>query len=155
MPRLEILVGMIASGKSTYCKMRARDGALVVNDDAVVTALHGGNYDLYTEALRPLYKLVRTTMIRAGLMMGRDVVVDSTNLTTRRREKMVELAKECNAEPIAVVFPFESPEIHASRRWRTDNRGCSYEKWLAVARHHAKQYEPVVELDFEYPLLPE
>jgi hypothetical protein len=40
---------------------------------------------------------------------------------------------------IAIVFPIESPDIHARRRFETDPRGRSFETWLGVARHHAEQ----------------
>ncbi len=39
--RVELLVGMIASGKSTYARRRAAEGAIIICDDAVKAALHG------------------------------------------------------------------------------------------------------------------
>ena len=39
-----VLVGPIASGKSTYAqKMAVERGALIVNDDSIVTAIQGEN----------------------------------------------------------------------------------------------------------------
>jgi dephospho-CoA kinase len=35
-PKIEVLVGMIASGKSTYSRSRAQDGAIIINDDGPV-----------------------------------------------------------------------------------------------------------------------
>ena len=39
-PKVEILVGPIASGKSTYLKHRVSQGAITINDDAIVNAVH-------------------------------------------------------------------------------------------------------------------
>ena len=52
---LELLVGPIASGKSTYSNKAAKEGAIIVNDDAIVTALHGGDHTLYDKALKPRF----------------------------------------------------------------------------------------------------
>jgi hypothetical protein len=50
---------------------------------------------------------------------------------------------------VAVVFPFEAPEVHAFRRFRTDPRGRSLSEWLHVAHHHAEQWaqEPILDTE--------
>jgi len=55
MRKIQILVGMIASGKSTYSKHAARLGFIVVNDDAIVNAVHGEDYTLYDKKLKLLW----------------------------------------------------------------------------------------------------
>jgi dephospho-CoA kinase len=40
MPTIYVLVGMIASGKSTYARGRADGGAIVVSHDAITEGIH-------------------------------------------------------------------------------------------------------------------
>jgi hypothetical protein len=40
---MQILVGPIASGKSTFARKRATEGALIINDDALAAILHAGD----------------------------------------------------------------------------------------------------------------
>ena len=78
-PKVEILVGFIASGKSTYSKHRASQGAIVINDDAIVNAVHSNIYELYDKNLKPLYKAVENTILEMALALNRDVVIDRPN----------------------------------------------------------------------------
>jgi len=148
MSKLEILCGPIASGKSTYCKQAAEQGAIIVNDDAIVMALHGGNYKLYNEKLKPIYKGIEDFIIRTSLLLGQTVVVDRPNLkrkTRQRYTKLVVQLKKYHSFKIPVyliVTDKEDPSIHAERRAKYDNRGMSYKEWLEVTHRHNKIYEP-------------
>ena len=139
--RVEILVGMIASGKSTFCQKRAAEGAIIINDDAIVTAVHGGDYTLYDEKLKPLYKSTANNMIHMSLALNRHVVIDRTGMTRGQRRRPIALAKSFDAQAVIVKFPIESPEIHAERRFSYDPRGHTYQRWLEVAEYHAGIYE--------------
>jgi predicted kinase len=144
MPTLELLIGPIASGKSTYAATRAREGGvLVVNDDAVVMMVHGGNYNGYDQRLRPVYKTIEHAAIVAGLLADHHVIVDRTCNDARTRRRYVELGRLYNASVIATVFPRQSPDVHAQRRFKTDPRGYTLDKWREVARRHEEQYEQV------------
>ena len=71
--RLEVLVGPIASGKSTYCIERAREGAMVINDDAIVNSLHANQYDKWNKKLKPLYKAIENLSITISLVIEVDI----------------------------------------------------------------------------------
>ncbi len=43
-PTLELLVGNIASGKSTWTAARAEQGWLTIENDSLLRSLHGGRY---------------------------------------------------------------------------------------------------------------
>ncbi len=140
-PVVQILVGMIASGKSTYARFAAATGAVIVNDDDIVMALHGGNYDGYQDALKPLYKSIENNIVTTAVALGRDVVVDrGLNVSALARSRWLSLARSLDVPCEAVVFPVESPAVHATRRSRHDDRGLSFEAWLSVAQKHAQQY---------------
>lgn len=141
---IEVLVGMIASGKSTYAKGRAAEGAIIVNDDALVIALHGGRYDMYAQALKPLYKAMESAAVHAAIAAGRDVVIDRTNLSRETRAFYVALARRLDTSAGVVVWMPGTPEQHATSRFRSDARGYTYAQWLAVAERHLAGYQPVL-----------
>lgn len=147
---LELLIGMIASGKSSYAKARAKQGAIIVNDDAIVTTLHGGDYTLYDRGLKPLYKHVENSIITMALSFGRDVVLDRPCLKRLTRARYIGLANSLDVPVRGVIFEVKSPEIHANRRIAHDLRGHKPEYWHRVCEAHHRQYEaPTTEEGFE------
>lgn len=139
---VEILIGQIGCGKSTYAQKRAEEGWIIINDDAFVTALHGGNYRLYDPSLKPLYKSIESFLICFAAASGRNVVVDRTNPNKETRQRYISIAKSVGANPVGVAFPRYSSEEAARRRTAADDRGYSYEKWLEVSKRHDSLYEP-------------
>lgn len=142
MPTLTVLVGMIASGKSTYSKAEARSGAVIVNDDAIVTAIHGGDYALYDKALKPVYKSAEMQIALTALALGRDVIIDrGLSISAQARRRWVALASSLDVPSQAVIFPPASAEEHARRRFEKDSRGHSLDYWIAVTRRHASLWQ--------------
>ncbi len=142
MPSVEILVGTIASGKSTYCKKRAKEGAIIVNDDAIVCSLHAGIYTLYDKSIKALYKSLESHIVNTAILIGRDVIVDrGVNLTPRSRRRFIGIATSLDVDCIAIVFPFCSPAIHAADRFKDDSRGLSYRAWEKVVEAHIEKYK--------------
>lgn len=137
MSKIELLVGMIASGKSTYAAERASDEALVVSHDALTAMLHS-EYR-YEQTLRETYLRMQEAIVKAAIDAGRDVVIDRTHLTKLSRQHWISIAANWGVPIVAVVFPRETPETHALRRYMCDHRGRSYEDWLQVARIHEAQ----------------
>ena len=139
MPRLEVLVGMIASGKSTYACLRADQGALVVCHDDLTQMLHA-RYR-YEAELREYYRRMEEALVGVGLLAQRDVVIDRTHLTRESRARWINFLQHFNdvVSIVAVEFPRESINAHATRRFNADPRGRPFTEWHAVARHHAAQ----------------
>jgi hypothetical protein len=152
--KLEILVGMIASGKSTYARKRADEGALVVSHDGLTEMLHACYR--YEPELRDVYRRMEEALVDCAFRASRDVVIDRTHLTAESRNRWVSFYWNrfgyTNHEQhpiIAVAFPIESPETHAIRRTEHDSRGRSYGDWLKVAAHHHEQamQEPLSDVE--------
>ena len=142
MNKLQILVGPIASGKSTYAKLMAIEGYITVNDDAIITALHGSDYRLYSKDLKPLYKNLETTIVCYSAALFKNVIVDrGVNISAKGRRRFIGMAHSLDMTCEAIVFDRHKPEIHAQRRFQYDNRGHSYEYWLEVAQEHDSKYE--------------
>jgi len=140
--KLELLIGPIASGKSTYCRKAADEGAIILNDDSIVTAVHGGDYRLYSKLLKPLYKSVENTIVCTALVMGLHLIVDRPNHSIKMRRRYIGLAHSFDATVELVMFKREDPEIHAERRFKSDPRGHSLCYWIDVADYHEFIYEP-------------
>lgn len=142
-PLMEILVGPIASGKSTYARRRAADGAIVVCDDDLVLACHAGLYDMYDPRLKPMYMAMEAAVITHAASLGRDIVVDTGGRTRSRRSRFAALGRSLGYTPRAVLFEWKDAETHARRRFEHDPRGYSYERWLTVALRHEQEFQPV------------
>jgi predicted kinase len=142
MAKVEVLVGMIASGKSTYAKLRASQGAVIINDDAIVEAVHAGNYGLYNAAIKAVYKSAENVILTTALAIGRDVVVDrGVNIRRDSRRRFIGLAASLDTEINAVVFPRFLPSVHARRQYDHDSRNHDVEYWGRVARSHDAEYD--------------
>lgn len=141
-PKIYVLVGMIASGKSTYCKNAAKSGQVIMNDDAIVNMLHADDYTLYDKKLKILYKSIENNIISLGLCMGRTVVIDrGLNVSKSARQRWIAIARSFDVPCEAIIFPKVDNAVHARRRFESASRGHSYDYWLKVATEHDKQYE--------------
>lgn len=141
---LEILVGCISAGKSTYSAKRANEGAIIINDDSIVNALHGNHYLKYNKNLKNLYKSIGDLTLSWAGANNFDAVIDRTNLNPSTRRRYIELGRAFGYENIvAAVLPMLTPEEAARRRFESDSRGASFETWLKVANEHFKQYQEV------------
>lgn len=147
---IQVLVGPVASGKSTYAKNAARNGFICVNDDDIVNLIHANQYTLYDKSLKILYKSIENHVVGTALAMDKKIIADrGLNISVQGRKRWISLANSFDAPCVAVVFQNEGAEIHAHRRFQTNSRGRTYEQWLEVALHHQKQYqEPKIEEGF-------
>lgn len=142
MSKIIVLCGPIASGKSTYCKNAALKGQIIINDDAIVTMLHGDNYTYYDKQLKPLYKSTENHILSIALSMGKTVVVDrGLNLSLKGRKRWLSLAESYDVPCEVINFPIEDIKVHAERRTKSDARGHDLEYWSKVAEHHLKYYQ--------------
>ena len=151
-----LLVGNIGSGKSEWIKYISDLDALVINDDAIVSCIHGGDYVGYTNQLKPLYKSVENLIFGFAAAYRMDVVIDRPNLTIKTRRRYIGLAHSFDMDVQVIVFPFENPTIHAQRRMDSVDRGRGYplEYWTKLATIKNNSYvvpeksEGISEIEF-------
>lgn len=150
MPEVIVCVGHIASGKGTYCKQRAQEGWLILNDDAIVNMIHGGDYTLYNKNLKPLYKSIEDHVFHIAVLANKNLVIDrGLDVSVNARSRWIALARSLDVPIKAVVFEVFPPETHAERRFMADSRGHTLEYWITAARRHAFVYvEPTLEEGF-------
>lgn len=150
-PKMYMLVGMIASGKSSYCKNAAKAGHLTLNDDSVVNMLHADNYSLYAKELKVLYKSIETSIASLALCHGKSIIIDrGVNVSDKGRKRWLALAGSYDVPCEAIIFPHTHTSVHATRRVKHDGRGYGFEYWFDVANHHESIYvEPTLGEGFD------
>lgn len=148
---IEVLVGMIASGKSSWAKDRAEEGYIIINDDAIVSSIHADIYTLYSKSLKPLYKSIEDHIFHTAVAMGLNVVVDKgLSQSVASRQRWIALGRSLDVPVHCVQFEMFEPKVHAQRRMESDNRGWSLEYWTDVAQSHFDRYEkPTIEEGFD------
>jgi len=92
-----VLVGLQASGKTTFCLQRLAATHVHVSKDA------------FPNAKRPQRRQMR--MVEEALVAGRDVVVDNTNPSPAEWAPVIAAARAYGARVVAYWFP---PDLAAS-----------------------------------------
>lgn len=107
MNKLIVLVGLPASGKSTYAREHLQDeNTIILSSDKLREELLGDercqeNNDL---VFRTLYQRAKE-----HLLQGKNVVIDATNINIKARRSILSNFVKMNIERVAIVFatPFE------------------------------------------------
>ena len=98
MIRVEMLVGLPASGKSTYAKqLVAKDPSnwVRVNNDDLRAMMNGS---VWSADYEKMITDARNYLIRDALKRGKNVVIDNLNLNRRHFEDVCKIAKSVNAD---------------------------------------------------------
>jgi predicted kinase len=116
MPTVHFLVGVPASGKSTWLAAHPQTGAVVSSDAHVEAeaARRGLTYDqVFSETVQAANAKVLAEA-KAALKRGKDLVWDQTNLTRKVRAERLRLVPPGYTK-VAVFFPTPSPKTLAAR----------------------------------------
>lgn len=96
MKTLNILIGIVGSGKSTMAKKLAQSGGVILSSDDVraelvekslIDSTH--NFQTNTVVFSELYRRAKTLAEE-----GEDIIFDATNLSVRDRATIIEIGKE-------------------------------------------------------------
>ena len=120
MHTLTILVGLPASGKSTFAETLKDDNTVVLSSDAIRLELFGYENDQSNNSL-----VFTTLYARAKeLLQTKNVVIDSTNINREMRAKSLAPFRDMNIQRVAIVFdtPTEICIERDSMRTRTVGR---------------------------------
>jgi predicted kinase len=117
MPKLYMLIGVPASGKSTWLKKNmSPDGVIVSSDDHVerLAAMQGKTYneafnDVASDATRAMM-----TDLSDAIAAQKDIYWDQTNTGEKSRAKKLKQVPS-NYEKVAVYFPTPDDEEHQRR----------------------------------------
>lgn len=106
-----ILIGLPASGKSTYAEKIKNNNTIVLSSDSIRKEIYGD------ESIQGNPKEIFDTLysrMRLALSENKDVIVDATNINIRDRSLSINIAKEFNSDIEAVVF--ETPIEECKKR---------------------------------------
>ena len=121
MPKLYMLIGVPAAGKSTWIKNQDwTTNTVVVSSDRFIddyAEQQGKTYNEVFEEYAPIAMRLMNNQVSIAQANGCNIVWDQTNTTVKSRKS--KLAMLPNYEKIAVFFQTPEPEVLA---WRLDNR---------------------------------
>ncbi len=101
---LFILVGIPASGKSTFCKsvlLRMLDNVLYISTDKIREEL-GGSED--SQVPNKLVLKILYERIEEGLKQGKNVIVDATNIKKSWRQPLISMGQKYKVPIYAYVL---------------------------------------------------
>lgn len=118
---LVVLVGPSGAGKSTFAARHFTETE-VLSSDSLRGIVSDDTND--QTATRDAFELLHAIAAKR-LARGRLTVIDATNVHPESRRPLLELAKQHNVEPVAIVFDLPD-ELHQERnRLRTDRAVAS------------------------------
>ena len=101
-PRLTLMVGLPASGKSTYATLEAlQTGAILLSSDSIRKELLGSEADQSNNELifKTLYDRART-----HLSNGRSIIIDATNINMKDRKRTLSNFSNMDIERYCIIM---------------------------------------------------
>lgn len=117
MPKFYMLIGVPASGKSTWLKQNIHSGVSVASSDDYIESKAAAQNKTYNDVFRDEVKAGNQWAIntaKVAVELGQDLVWDQTNLTKKSRAPKLALIPD-EYEKIAVFFRTPHPEVHRKR----------------------------------------
>src|SRR5579864_9518084 len=157
MIKVEMLVGIPGSGKSTYAKqVIAKDPAnwARVNNDDLRAMLNGS---VWSADYEKMITDARNYLIRDALKRGKNVIIDNLNLNRRHFDDVCKIAKSVNAdiqifEKVFFVELEEAIERDSKREGKAKVGEEVIRKWWKESgKQMFKHYKPRVEVFKERP----
>ena len=126
-PYVLLLVGLPLSGKSTWIKRNYPDTKVISRDDLVMEVYGSDNY---SEAFKNVnHKEVDRTLdlrLKDANLNKENVIVDMTNLTTKRRKQTLRYFSNDYYKEV-IVFPILDKDEYSSRNIERKERD---NKWI-------------------------
>ena len=106
MSKLIMLIGLPSSGKSTWSSkyMECHENTELVSSDAIREEVFGDVNDQSHNA--EVFNIVHKRVV-AAIKNGKDAILDSTNLSRKRRIHFIKSIPECEVRAIVFAIPFE------------------------------------------------
>jgi predicted kinase len=121
MPKCIMLVGVPASGKSTWqYKKYGEYPPVVASTDNIIQEIASSYGMTYDEGFKGLIQIAEQIMwrqITTCLMRGSDFIIDRTNLSVKSRKKFIDKLKLHHYNIECVVFPLPGTEKLSSDEW--------------------------------------
>jgi predicted kinase len=152
MIRVEILVGLPASGKSTYAKqLVAKDpnSWVRINNDDLRAMMNGS---VWSQDYEKMITDARNYLIRDALKRGKNIVIDNLNLNRRHFDDVCKIAKSINAD-IQVMEKSFYVELEEALERNSKREGAARvpddvikKWWKESGKTMHKHYKPRIEI---------
>jgi predicted kinase len=116
MPTFYMLIGVPASGKSTWRASNAK-GAETISTDDIIEKIAASQDKTYNDVFKDNIKAatnIADRRAKSAFDDERDVVWDQTNLTRKSRASKLTMVPK-HYKKVAVYFPTPHPEVHKKR----------------------------------------
>lgn len=116
MPTFYMLIGVPASGKSTWREANAKNAEIISTDD-IIEKIADGQNKTYDEVFKDNIKAATSIAARrakSAFADERDIVWDQTNLTRKSRASKLSMVPK-HYKKVAIYFPTPHPEVHKKR----------------------------------------
>lgn len=96
MQKIIMLKGLPASGKSTWAKEKINENSnyIRINKDDIRESITGK----WTSKKEKIVISIRNSLIKAGISLGKNVIIDDTNLNPKHEQSLKALAQELGVE---------------------------------------------------------
>lgn len=96
MQKIIMLKGLPASGKSTWAKEKINENSnyIRINKDDIRESITGK----WTSKKEKIVISIRNSLVRAGISLGKNVIIDDTNLNPKHEQSLKTLAQELGVE---------------------------------------------------------
>ena len=122
-PELVVLIRIPASGKSTLTEKYEKEGYLLLSSDTMRREIYGTGFPTdkkERDKLRNfIYKEIREGAARA-LSEEKNVIIDSTNLTRKKRLQILRAVENIEAEKTAILLICSPEECHRRNAMRPE-----------------------------------
>lgn len=118
-PVVNVLVGLPASGKSTWAKEESElNGSVILSSDSIREELFGSEEEQGSPKL--VFDTLKERLVET-IRCGRNVIVDATSINRWERSDYINIANNNGAIAIATLFntPLEACKIRNEKRERT------------------------------------
>ena len=136
-----VLVGNIASGKSTLCRALADDKYIICSRDALRYMIGAGQY-CFDPVTEPIIGEGHDAMLQAMLQTADDesFVVDEVNVQSARRYYLCRMVDSHDYVKVALVLPKVSKNVAVGRRLKEEHGKFGKEVWEGVWERFNKAY---------------
>jgi predicted kinase len=137
-----LLIGNIASGKSTFAKKMDKAGFRCVSSDAIRYMFHPREYVFDEEEGHAILETEKAA-VNTLMELGFNVCVDDAGSAIKhRREWLVELAKKHCYKLVAVKMPFVEKGLSVKRRMKNNHGKYDKVRWGQVYEMFQNNYIP-------------
>lgn len=142
MKQLQILIGNIGNGKSTYCKKLAKQGYLIISKDDIRYSIGAGTYIFTYEYETAIDHAIKSFCKQLMIDSISSIIIDETNMRKDTRKPYLDLATLYEYNKLAVIFPKLPKEESVARRLKSNHGTISKDLWEEVWERKNSNYEP-------------